>query len=287
MTRSSSLAKTSEHFHAAVLWLVIPSVFLCLFLLLVKGRSMYFRAAGRPAGDQLLLEGLIAHEPDWVEEALRDGASVNARDEAGRSALFWAAADGDQVMVRRLLARGANASVRSEYDETALASAADSGRLAVMEDLLAAGARADQGTVHQSTALHFAAAYGAEQPVSLLLSHGAIADARDADGRTPLMWAASKDEEAVLPAIRRLLKGGAKVNTVDVDGQSALMSAAGTGQSALVEVLLNAGADAGARDHKDQTAAALARCSGHETLAADLDRELSAQLELSDPAVHE
>ena len=55
------------------------------------------------------------------------------------------------------------------------------------------------------------------------------------------------------------------------DGMTPLMAAAACGHEAVVELLLQTGADPARRDMRGRTAAAYARTSGHPHLAARLD----------------
>jgi len=55
-----------------------------------------------------------------VRQALQDGASVNAADATGRTALMLAARRGDEPMVRLLLASGSD---RSKTDSAGLTAA--------------------------------------------------------------------------------------------------------------------------------------------------------------------
>lgn len=122
-----------------------------------------------------------------------------------------------------------------------------------------------------------------------ILSSGAYANVRDAAGNTLLMLAAQRGD---LPMVRALIAAGAEVNAVDAAGWSALpravynpalkrgfaevvqklidagasiempiaygvrplMLAAGYGETAVVEVLLKAGADVLARNEGGYTA---------------------------------
>ena len=81
----------------------------------------------RPGGDVLALETLLAC-----------GGRVDAVDEAGRTALYVAAAEGQSDVVRWLLANGADPLLRAGDGRTALHAAAANGHGGVAELLLAA-----------------------------------------------------------------------------------------------------------------------------------------------------
>ena len=217
------------------------AVVLAVVVLLARGRALYRAASGWPRGNELLLCGIRGGNPAWVNEALSRGASVNARDDVGISALTCAADYGDEALVRRLIAAGADVSGTSQCGLTALAAAAGLGHVAVMRILLDAGAVVDQPAVFDGTALHYAAALSQAFSVALLLDNGARVDARDREGYTPLMRAVYRGQVAI-ETIRELLSRGADVNATDAEGQTALMKASLEGHDELVKLLLEAGA---------------------------------------------
>jgi hypothetical protein len=92
-----------------------------------------------------------------VRELLADGASVDAPDVNGQSALFGAAATGRDDVVQALLKRGANVRLVDRFGRTAL---------------------------------HWAAISGSEEIAAALIARGADPDAVDARGETP--WALAR-----------------------------------------------------------------------------------------------
>ncbi|MGW7080416.1 ankyrin repeat domain-containing protein [Streptomyces sp. NPDC054866] len=108
------------------------------------------------------------------------------RDQLGRSAVHYAAADGDTDGLRTLLAGGA------------VAEAAD-----------------DAGW----TPLHFASQAQSPSAVEVLLAAGAAVDAADRDGNTPL-WRAVFGSKGEGTTIRLLLDAGADPDGDNVHGVS-------------------------------------------------------------------
>jgi ankyrin repeat protein len=85
----------------------------------------------------------------------------------------------------------------------------------------------------------YAALYGDADSVRLLLNHGADPNIRNDAGATTLMWAVEDPEKT-----RLLLRHGANVNARSADGQSPLIIAAGRyGSGAVVKLLLEGGAN--------------------------------------------
>ncbi|RYP76681.1 hypothetical protein DL771_001603 [Monosporascus sp. 5C6A] len=83
------------------------------------------------------------------------------------------------------------------------------------------------------------------------------------DSETLLRWAAKGGHEAV---VQQLLETGADVYARDKDGRTALSYAAERGHEAVVQQLLETGADVHARDKDGRTALSYAAERGHEAV---------------------
>jgi uncharacterized protein len=96
----------------------------------------------------------------------------------------------------------------------------------------------------------------------MLLDAGIDVNARYRADLTALMWAAGYADntaiEAGLRTVKILLTRGAKIDLVDDRGRNALMIASGLGHSAIVQALVDAGADRTMRDKSGKSAADLA-----------------------------
>ena len=142
------------------------------------------------------------------------GASVDAPDWRGYTALMWASAAGHLEVVRFLLEKRAQVDSRATDGTTALVLASGNGALDLVKVLLSRGANpaaARQGL----TARQLAAARGYPEVATVLES----AEALGAD----LLKAANEGQAA---SLRQLLARGAPANTTNADGVSALMFAA-------------------------------------------------------------
>jgi ankyrin repeat protein len=173
-----------------------------------------------------------------------------------------------------LLDRGADPFGLSRQGDPALTLALRLGFAQVVERLLQAGVDLDARDSRGMSALHVAAALGRVEPVKRLVAHGACPDLRATDGQTPLGVALASGRRDIadwldwrgwsLPrrplraldvpaaaiagdadAVRRLLDLGLPVDAVDRQGCSGLLRAAGGGHHAVVELLLERGADPG------------------------------------------
>ena len=152
-----------------------------------------------------------------VVEALDAGADPNQSDNIAWTPLRYASERGHADIVRTLLDRGAdiNRGARLANDVTYLHHAAKSG---------------DVGTVR------------------VLLDAGSDVNARDRSGGTPLHYAVLAQVLDATSVGQTLIAAGAGVTVADNYGATSLHRAAESANLALVEILLNAGANVHATD---------------------------------------
>jgi ankyrin repeat protein len=199
------------------------------------------------------------------------GADVNARSDDGRTPLMIAAGlPGRSAVVRLLLDRGAQVNVAAAggYGRTTpLAEAAYAGDPETFQllidhhaDVDAAGPitigfaalsdckkcldtllKTSKPATLSESLLFVAPPNGPGDVLRLLLDQGADAKITDPQGRTLLMLAAASDTIPV-DAAQLLLARGVDVNAVTAAGETALRLARLRGQTAMVDLLLKAGA---------------------------------------------
>lgn len=191
--------------------------------------------------------------------------------------------------VGTLIAQGIDLRGRDEGGKTALHYASQSNHVEIMGRLLSSAAADIIDLVDHDgqSALHDAARCGSIRGMRLLASHGASIDVVDAFGLSPLLWAVILGRYG---ATRTLLWLGADANLVDSEGRCALgwaarlgycriarlllssgagvqpatlREAAAGGAIAMVQLLLDAGADADGCDRRGWSAAHLAAEEGH------------------------
>ncbi|KAK8381499.1 hypothetical protein O3P69_018525 [Scylla paramamosain] len=239
--------------------------------------------------DVCLLWACVQGAADLVEMLLEAGASVDARDNSGLSALHLAAEKGADEVLRALLKSGAKVGGPWEWDGneefTPLMLAARSGCLEAVRVLIEGGAKPDTGlntsgetALHQAvraaspecvqllieagatvnptvlyseTPLHVAVSEGLADVVGILLEAGAnVRASRGNSKMTPLHIAA---QEGYCGVAHQLLKAGANPNQENLRGQTPLHLAAKAQSSDTVQLLLGFGANPNACDRDKKT----------------------------------
>lgn len=142
--------------------------------------------------DQRLLAAAHWGDASEVRKALSDGASVDAVDGDGNTALMKAAKQGRLEVLRvlgRVARRDGSLDARNSSSETALYQAANEGKTDAVGFLLDRGARVDQIDAFKTTALMRAAAAGRIGVARLLLEKGADRSKVGGDGKTAALLA--------------------------------------------------------------------------------------------------
>ncbi len=241
------------------------------------------------AGITPLMYAVLYGDTAAMRLLLEKGADVNARNDAGASALLWAADNLEKT--RLLLEHGADVSAVSEEGRTALLAAAGiHGNSAVIKLLLESGAKTSVKApwlVADLSPLLAALLAGDEEAVRLLIQHGAdaksagplgVAFAMRANCRSCLeMFLKDARPDVVIPAmffvspplgpglgLRALLDHGGNPNAKDPQGNSLFALAASSGAFPVesLQALLDRGADVNGKTALGETALELARRHG-------------------------
>jgi uncharacterized protein len=192
-------------------------------------------------GAAALIAAAERNDPAMADLLLAAGVDPNAANDYGATALYAAAAAPDPAMTVKLLAAGADANTHLLSGETPLMAAALRGHVAVVTALLEGGADPNlQENNAGQTALMWALSQHHSAVVDVLVSHRADVNLASKSGSTPLMFAA----QGSLESARALLAAGARPNDVHPDtGQTALIIASTMGNTDIVALLLDNGAD--------------------------------------------
>jgi ankyrin repeat protein len=148
-----------------------------------------------------------------------------------------AARQNDAAQVRGLLANDGNPNQTDQDSRTAMHYAAMNGNLTIIAILIKAKARLDVKDKLGNTPLHLAADRNQAEAAQLLLDVGVPVDAENKNGMTPLMVAANRGSIEVVQA---LLAKGASVTKTDFTGRDAAGWAAESHRPAVLQAIKRA-----------------------------------------------
>jgi len=214
-----------------------------------------------------------------IKRLLAEGVSVNLSDYDRRTALHIAAAEGNLSTVELLISARADVTTTDRWGHTPLDGAADNSFTDIVAALRAAGG--DHGLKPR----------GREEGLdrkSDMARPGVVSNSStlsDSPGMGATQQAELKADSAGLQlccaaaagdaeAVRRLIADGARVNATDYDGRIALNVAAAYGHHDLVRDLLGLKADVRHRDNFGNTALSSAISQQHEEVATLLLKAL-------------
>jgi len=232
---------------------------------------------------------LVAAAKDADKETLRallqKGASVNAAEADGTTALHWASYRDDVDSADLLIRAGANVNAANDLGATPLWTASLNGSAPMVGRLLDAGANPNTALLAGETPVMVASRSGYPAVVEQLIGKGANVNARGARGQTALMWAVAQHHA---DCVKVLLAHGADIRVrsdvwsevmavpphgyleynraIPHGGNTALMFAARAGDLASARLLVAAGAAVNDTDAWGVSATTLAAHSGYAEL---------------------
>lgn len=143
------------------------------------------------ANDLPQIKTLLRKTPALVQAMIEAGTEPQGYyGPAGSTALHWAAAAGNRVLMELLLTHGAEINAQAKPGQsTPLHEAVQMGQPAAVDFLLGRGADPNLAAYSAQTPLHLAVHRNAPAVVQALLAAGAAVNYKDTFGRTPLDWA--------------------------------------------------------------------------------------------------
>jgi ankyrin repeat protein len=166
------------------------TVYGLIFFLIVLGALVagyfyldYWRSIHKCNADAIALK-------DYWEKTFKGeiGVSMGKRDQHGRTALMWAAGPfGNKDLVRFLIAAKSEINAKDNNGRTALSFAAEQGNNSVSEELLKNGANINLADNEGKTPLMWACEKGHPKMIQLLLQRKADVQAKDKQNKTAAM----------------------------------------------------------------------------------------------------
>lgn len=179
-------------------------------------------------------------------------------------------AQGNIDSVTALLTSGASPNAQNIYGYTALLTALANGNAKLAQVLLDFGASVHISTLEGLSALHLAAIHCDETMMEKLLQCGAFLGAQDEVGDTLFHWVVREEKSDILSFL--LAKAPTLLDTQNEDGETPLHLAAALGEEATVETLLRSGANPAIKDVTGLTAAEHALDNSHFKIAHILSK---------------
>jgi ankyrin repeat protein len=188
---------------------------------------------------------------------------LDARDRRDKTALIWAAEQGNEAIVDWLVQKGADVNAPVQNNDDALQMASIFGHEKVVQILIDAGADMNAQDQHYGSPLHGASKFGHEKVVQILIDAGADVNAEGGTYCYALQEASLNGHEKV---VQMLIDAGADVNARGGHCGYALQAASWNGDENVVQMLINAGADVNAEEEKFVNALQAASMKGHEKI---------------------
>jgi ankyrin repeat protein len=206
---------------------------------------------------------------------IRHGTEVEAKTDRNKSTgLIHTAWLGDREGVEFYIREGASINAANIFGETALTSSAQLGDVQIVEMLVRAGANTEIAA-GEWTALLQAIRYGREDVARVLLRHGAKKRAKLKSGNSTLAEACWRKHFGIA---RLLIEAGSSIDTRDLQKATPLFKAAHEGDVDFVRWALQAQADVHAKNDASLTPLYVACERGHsEVVTLLLDAGASHQ----------
>ena len=247
--------------------------------LFVGGESI---PPGYPVADKQVVSSIIAAcrgKDEGIKETAQSENILAYRDAEGNSLMHIAASNGHEEIVKILLQSGMKPALRNAQGATPLILAAERGRTACVEALLPVVRRIGLVDNNGGNALHYAIRFGHEEVASRLLDAGIGANELGFGRHHPIVLALNYNRGRILEKlvrsngrwdaalvqrnrlligksgigekrlVRYLISQGARANKLEV-GTTALIAATRYADEEILEMLLEAGADANETNKK-------------------------------------
>lgn len=212
---------------------------------------------------QQIRKGRITSQvQDLIMHLLDNGADLLLQDHKGLAVLHYAADFDDITLLNELLRRNVDINAQDHRGYTALHHAVRNGRISCARCLLMNGAEAGALDGGGRTPLHYAVANATDETSTIidqLISNDTTIDVVDHNGQTPLHVATNQG----WIRIERLIVRGANVNFKDNFGWTPLIYAVHRSHTQLMTTLLLWHADPNIRTLRTHTAAHFAANSGN------------------------
>lgn len=168
------------------------------------------------------------------------GADVNSKAGGPAAPIHYAINSQKWEAVEILLLLGADPEKKDFWGNTPLVVAVRANSIEISEKLIRYGADPNMTDRQNSAPMHHSVALGNFGITDMLLYYDAITEIRDDEGNTPLMTGVCFGYHGI---VDHLLQSGADPNTADKKGFTPLMAASQNGDTLMMRLLTDAGAN--------------------------------------------
>lgn len=224
--------------------MLLARLFRSLFHVLLIAMLTSFPAAASATPEQQLREAAARGDAAQVSALLAQGASIDARDAQGRTALLLATHHNRVQAARVLIDAGADVNAQDAIHDSPYLYAGARGLNEILRLTLAHGADLRSTNRYGGTALIPAAERGHVETVRMLIAAGVAVNHVNKLKWTALLEAIilGNGGAAHTEIVRLLVKAGADVNLADGDGVTPLQHARQRGYMQIERILRDAGA---------------------------------------------
>ena len=195
---------------------------------------------------------ILANSKELLQAVIDYGADVNATNKKNVTALMIASRRGNIDAVNELLNAGADPTIKDGLGATWIHHAVGEGcSKEFLQAIIDHGADVNAANKKNITALMLACKKGNEGSINILLNAGADPNIADNDGYTCLHYAADRD--CSKEAFQAIITHGPDVNERNKNNTAALMTACKKGNTATINIIMNAGADPNIADNDGYT----------------------------------
>ena len=236
------MKKLNKFLYSIAALLVIAAIAINVYLIRNQQHQKFIRS--------LSLHQAVIHFPHLIPEILDLGADVNELDADGRTPLFWAVTRGKVDSIELLLKLNADPNIKFSRDNL------------------------NPTTLHKAT-ISLNSLKDAKI-VKLLLKAGADPNVTNLQKETPLLRISRGGNDTLAFDVSKdLIDAGANVNlSEDLAGMTPLLHAVSSGNAALVDLLLKAGADPNSANFQNATSLLSASFKEDNSLSTSLGKKL-------------
>ncbi|MBF0351111.1 MAG: ankyrin repeat domain-containing protein [SAR324 cluster bacterium] len=214
---------------------------------------------GSDAGGRTALMLAIKLQKPEIALSLSEKSDLNAMDLQGRTALMYAAYQGNHEVIKAVTDGGSEINTRDNSGKSSLMWAMERNQYSAVLQLL------EQGADPVLTKAQWDDFFKTQEPEIKKKLRQALAEAREKHNLSMDQWMALAGNRKV-ENMQRFLDAGLDINTPDKQGQTLFMKAVSKDNRELIEALFDQNADCNLTDSRGETALSWAVFQGYDAV---------------------